>query len=124
MLCCQTYYRLSSVDRHRGDTAALILLDLSAAFNMVDHAILLQRLQTTFGINDSAHRWFQSYLSGRHQYVYAAGLRDQPSFTSSAVCLEGSVLGPVLFVLYTVELISLIERHMVCRRIFTPMIRK
>ena len=36
---------------------------------------------------------------------------------------QGSVLGPVLFVLYTVELISLIERH-VCRRIFTPMIRR
>jgi len=43
--------------------------------------------------------------------MYAAGLRDQPSFTSSAVCLRVSVLGPVLFVLYTVEQISLIERH-------------
>jgi len=54
---------LQAVDR--GDLVALILLDMSAAFNMVDHAILLQRLQTTFGIDDVTHRWFQSYLSDR-----------------------------------------------------------
>jgi len=58
---------IKAVDR--GDTAALILLDLSAAYDTVDNALLLQRLQTTFGIDDRAHRWFQSYLSGRHQYV-------------------------------------------------------
>ena len=51
---------LQAVDR--GDTSALILLDLPAAFDTVDHAILLQWLQTSFGIDDSAHRWFQSYL--------------------------------------------------------------
>ena len=50
--------------------AALILLDLSAAFDMVDHDILLQRLQTTFGINDVAHRWIRSYLTGRTQCVH------------------------------------------------------
>ena len=76
---------LQAVDR--GDTAALIILDLSAAYDTVDHAILLQRLQTTFGIDDSAYRWFQSYLSGRHQYV-RRGSANQPSFTSSAVCLR------------------------------------
>ena len=47
---------IKAVDR--GDTAALILLDLSAAYDTVDNALLLQRLQTTFGIDDSAHRWF------------------------------------------------------------------
>jgi len=52
-----------------GDVAALVLLDLSAAFDMVDHDILLQRLQMTFGICDVAHRWIQSYLSGRTQHV-------------------------------------------------------
>jgi len=43
--------------------------------------------------------------------TYAAGLCDQPSFTSSAVCLKVLCWDHVLFVLYTVELISLIERH-------------
>jgi len=47
---------LQAVDR--GDSAALILLYLSAAFDTVDHSILLQRLQTTFGVHDAAHRWF------------------------------------------------------------------
>ena len=57
-----------------GDVAALVLLDLSAAFDTVDHDILLQRLQVTFGICDVAHRWIQSYLSGRTQQY--AGVRQ------------------------------------------------
>jgi len=92
---------------HRGDTAALILLDLSAAFDTVDQSILLQRLQTTFGIDDSAHRWFQSYLSGRHQYVRRGSARSTIVYLICGVP-QGFVLGPVLFFLYTVELISLI----------------
>ena len=58
---------LLAVDR--GDVAALILFDLSAAFDTVDYEILLQRLQTTYGISDVAHRWLRSYLLGRSQYV-------------------------------------------------------
>jgi len=78
----------------RGDTAALILLDLSAAFDTVDHAILLQRLQTTFGIDDSAHRWFQSYLSGRHQYVRRGSARSTIVYLICGVRVpQASVLG-------------------------------
>jgi len=99
---------LQAVDR--GDTAALVLLGLSAASDTVDHAILLQRLQTTFGIDDSAYRWFQSYLSGRHQYVRRGSARSTVVYLICGVP-QSSVLGPVLFVLYTVELISLIKRY-------------
>ena len=52
---------LMAVDR--GDFAALTLLDLSAAFDTVDHEILLHRLQTSFSIVGSALQWFRSYLS-------------------------------------------------------------
>jgi len=52
-----------------GDFAALTLLDLSAAFDTVDHDILIERLQASFGIDGSALQWFQSYLLGRTQYV-------------------------------------------------------
>jgi len=70
---------LQAVDR--GDLAAPVLLDLSAA----DHSILLECLQQTFGIGDTALHWFQSYLSSRKQYVY----RDSSlcrSSTWSAAC--------------------------------------
>ena len=58
---------LQAVDN--GDLAALVLLDLSAAFDTVDHFILLRRLHQTIGINDTAHKWFHSYLSSRKQHV-------------------------------------------------------
>jgi len=80
---------LFAVDR--GDVAALILLDLSAAFDTVDYEILLQRLQTTYGISDVAHRWFRLYLLGRSQYV-RIGTSARPSSTSSAVSLEDQSL--------------------------------
>lgn len=99
---------LQAVDR--GDSAALVLLDLSAAFDTVDHAILLQRLQTTFGIDDKAHRWFQSYLTGRCQYVRCGPSRSSVTYLICGVP-QGSVLGPILFVLYTADLTSLIESH-------------
>jgi len=45
-----------------GSVAALVLLDLSAAFDTVDHEVLLQRLSETFGVTDVAHMWFRSYV--------------------------------------------------------------
>ena len=56
---------LMAVDH--GDFAALTLPDLSAAFDTVDHDILIERLQTSFGIDGCALKWFQSYLLGRTQ---------------------------------------------------------
>jgi hypothetical protein len=52
-----------------GDVAVLAMLDLSAAFDTVDHQILLQRLRISFGISDLALSWFQSYLKDRVQHV-------------------------------------------------------
>jgi len=58
---------LQAVDN--GDLAALILLDLSAAIDTVDHSILLEHMQQTFSNADTALCWFQSYLSSRKQYI-------------------------------------------------------
>jgi len=98
---------LMAVDR--GDFAALALLDLSAAFDTVDHEILLQRLQSSFSIDGSALRWFRSYLFGRTQYVRRGAIRSTVSYLACGVP-QGSVLGPILFIIYTADLAALVTR--------------
>ena len=67
---------LTAADADMG--SALLLLDLSAAFDTVDHQRLLKRLACTFGVTGSALGWFQSYLSGRTQSVNALGVTSLP----------------------------------------------
>ena len=95
----------------------LLLLDLSAAFDTVDHKILLSRLEHKFGIRSTALKWFESYLHERTQYVSVDNLSSPPSLLEFGVP-QGSVLGPVLFVLYTTPLSSLIKTHAVDHKLY------
>ena len=97
---------LQAVDRSGG--AILVLLDLSAAFDTIDHALLLSTLKDRFGIDETALQWFQSYLSDRHQYVVINGARSEP-FRLKYGVPQGSVLGPQLFAMYTSPLAAVIQ---------------
>ena len=77
----------------------LVLLDLSSAFDTVDHAVLLNRLKN-IGITGLVHVWFSSYLSGHTQAVFLDGVTSNSINLTSGIP-QGSVLGPILFNIYT-----------------------
>jgi len=84
-----------------GNIAALVLLDLSAAFDTVDHSILFQRL------SGSASQWFESYLHSRSQYVQRGQMRSAVKHLLCGV-QQGSALGPILFIIYMADLVAVI----------------
>ena len=98
---------------NRGEMTLLFLLALSAAFDMVDHEILIDRLQTAFCILGTVLSWILLFLNDRTQTVIFAGSRSNTSNIKYDVP-QGSVLGPVLLLLYTAEVIAIAHRHRVC----------
>ena len=92
----------------RQHVTGLCLLDLSAAFDTIDHSILLHRLTHWFGITDSAYSWFKSYLSSRSFTVLCNG-HLSTSIPLFCGVPQGSVLGPLLFIMYTTPLSSLLS---------------
>ena len=84
----------------RGEATRLIALDISAAFDMVAHSTLLDRLSYSFGIDDVALRWIKSYLSKRSQFVRIGTAASKPTVCDCGVP-QRSLLGPILFTVYT-----------------------
>lgn len=94
----------------RGQVSLLALLDLSAAFDTVDHSILIDRLQSAFGIRGPVIEWIHSFVTSRMQSVSFAG---EKSTWSAIMCgvPQGSVLGPILFLLYCADVTYIAHRH-------------
>ena len=89
------------------EVTALVALDLSAAFNIVDHDLLLVILRSSFGIDGIPLLWIKSYLSNRSFQVQVGSALLEPMNVPYAVP-QGSLLGPVLFICYIATLENVI----------------
>ena len=89
--------------------AILVLLDLSAAFDTIDHVLLLNILEQQVQVKGDALKWFESYLSDRTQSVSIDGVPSVKRKLKYGVP-QGSVLGPILFTIYTSTLGDVIRR--------------
>ena len=90
----------------------MVSLDISAAFDMVRHESLVDRLCDEFGITGKTHDWMRSYLSERSQFVKIGGHRSSMVPCGSGVP-QGSVLGPILFSVYVSPIAKVVAEHRV-----------
>lgn len=99
---------LLSIDKD--NLCLMCFIDLSSAFDSVDHIILKERLRTSFCFSDSALEWISSFLSDRTQFVKYGSSFSQPKPVNHGVP-QGSVLGPLFFILYTFALNHIVRQH-------------
>ena len=100
-----------------GDAVLLVLLDLSAAFDTIDHNLLITRLREEAGLTETTLRWVQSYLSDRIQAVKINNSVSSDVPLSTGVP-QGSVLGPLLFLVYLLPLRRVINQYAINRHGF------
>ena len=102
---------LQYVDKNK--TVVLVSLDMSVAFDSIDHPILIQRLKDRFGLHESVASWFQSHFENRTMRVSIKNvLSDEHALNYSLS--QGSIIRPQSFILYTSPVGDIIRRHNIC----------
>ena len=92
-----------------GELSGVCLLDMSAAFDIVDHTLLLKKLEL-YGFDRDSLEWIQSYLSDRRQCVSISGSLSKLLPVPTGVP-QGSILGPMFYTLFTNELPEVVHDH-------------
>ena len=98
------------LNMNNGHMTNLVLLHLSAAFDTVDHNLLLQKLQSVIGIQGTALFWFQSYLGKRSQQISINGTLSQKYYLQCGIP-QGSCLEPLLFTIHLSKLFEILKHH-------------
>ena len=109
-LCCCQLKMMPIFALARGEATAVLLLDQSAMFDMIDHGTLLDCLSSWFGVGGVVLGWFMSYLSDHSQCVKICSILSDAKKLLFGVP-KGSVLGSILFSLYTTPLSKVIQNH-------------
>ena len=106
------------LENDKGNFTGMVLLDLQKAFDTVDHTILLNKLKW-LGADDLTVQWFRSYLTGRTQVTDIGGTLSEPKGVTCGVP-QGSILGPLLFLLYVNDMASAVRCKLLLMLMIQP----